>query len=215
MDRHAQPHRQAEHDEDEEGRPRLLLSFQRWQGDRRHRRDRQGASIPTRPTSREAFVCVDVKAVQDLPQTPVTLAAIKAEPKLAEMAMHETVPPVGAADHGRGMEDALQDGRTVSAADAPNRPIGDPAVFIRANTRLLPVPLVPEIVLHVGRRSGAAVEQDRRRTRRDRPAAAVLGLCLGRRPGAGALRARSSRACRRQDRASISHRVRAWWPSRR
>jgi predicted nicotinamide N-methyase len=38
----------------------------------------------------------------------------------------------------------------VNAADATTpAPIGDPAAFIIANTLLLPVPLVPEIVLHV------------------------------------------------------------------
>jgi predicted nicotinamide N-methyase len=45
------------------------------------------------------------------------------------------------------MEAALQDGRIVSAAGAKPA-IADPTAFIRANTRLLPVPLVPEIVLH-------------------------------------------------------------------
>jgi predicted nicotinamide N-methyase len=45
------------------------------------------------------------------------------------------------------MEAALQDGRIVSAAGAKPA-IADPTGFIRANTRLLPVPLVPEIVLH-------------------------------------------------------------------
>jgi len=38
----------------------------------------------------------------------------------------------------------------VSAADAAKpTAITDPVAFIRANTRLLPVPLVPEIILHV------------------------------------------------------------------
>jgi predicted nicotinamide N-methyase len=37
----------------------------------------------------------------------------------------------------------------VSAADAAIPAVGDPAVFIIANTLLLPVPLVPEIMLHV------------------------------------------------------------------
>ena len=39
---------------------------------------------PTDPSGN--FVCVDLKAVQPL-KTPVTLAAIKTEPKLAEMAL--------------------------------------------------------------------------------------------------------------------------------
>jgi predicted nicotinamide N-methyase len=47
------------------------------------------------------------------------------------------------------MEAALQDGRIVSADGAPrSATIIDPIAFIRANTRLLPVPLVPEITLH-------------------------------------------------------------------
>lgn len=37
----------------------------------------------------------------------------------------------------------------MSAADAAKPAITDPVAFIRANTRLLPVPLVPEIILHV------------------------------------------------------------------
>jgi predicted nicotinamide N-methyase len=47
------------------------------------------------------------------------------------------------------MEDRLQDGRYVIAEDAAKPTVGDPAVFILANTLLLPVPLVPEVVLHV------------------------------------------------------------------
>ncbi|WP_398484788.1 class I SAM-dependent methyltransferase [Tardiphaga sp.] len=46
------------------------------------------------------------------------------------------------------MEAALQDGRLVSTAGATPA-IADPTGFIRANTRLLPVPLLPEISLHV------------------------------------------------------------------
>ena len=39
---------------------------------------------------------------------------------------------------------------TVSAGDATRLPtVGDPAVFVLANTLLLPVPMVPEIALHV------------------------------------------------------------------
>jgi predicted RNA-binding protein with PUA-like domain len=45
------------------------------------------------------WVCVDVKAVQDLPR-PVSLAAIKAEPKLADIAIVKqsrlSVPPIAA-----------------------------------------------------------------------------------------------------------------------
>jgi predicted RNA-binding protein with PUA-like domain len=51
------------------------------------------------PTAKagEPWVCVDIKAIQPLPK-PVTLAAIKAEPKLKEIALLKqsrlSVPPV-------------------------------------------------------------------------------------------------------------------------
>ena len=54
---------------------------------------------------------VDVKAVEPLPQ-PVTLDAIKTEPKLKDMALVKYVAPVGAAGDGGGMEARLQDGRS-------------------------------------------------------------------------------------------------------
>lgn len=50
------------------------------------------------------------------------------------------------------MEDDLQAGRTVSACADASFDVSadnDPAVFIIANTLLLPVPLVPEIRLHI------------------------------------------------------------------
>jgi predicted RNA-binding protein with PUA-like domain len=55
------------------------------------------------PTAKsgEPWVCVDIKAVEPVPQ-PVTLAAIKAEGKLAEMALLKqsrlSVPPVADAE---------------------------------------------------------------------------------------------------------------------
>ena len=86
VDRCTQSHRQAEPDENEEGRPRLLLSpnvgkeivgivevF------REHHPD------PTADKG-EPWVVVDVKALEPLPQ-PVTLDAIKKEPKLKDMAL--------------------------------------------------------------------------------------------------------------------------------
>src|SRR5712675_2633113 len=51
LDRRAQPHRQAQPDEDEEGRPRLLLPFECRQGDRRRGRDR--ARALSRPDRRD------------------------------------------------------------------------------------------------------------------------------------------------------------------
>ncbi len=65
----------------------------------------------------------------------------------------------------------------------------DPARFVRRNTAIAAPPLVPELALHLAtrsRRSGG----DRGEPGRGAAAAAVLGLRLGRRPGAGALPAR-------------------------
>ena len=64
------------------------------------------------PTAKagEPWVVVDVKAVEPLPK-PVTLAAIKAEPKLKDMALvNNTRLSVQPVTDG-GMEDRLQDGR--------------------------------------------------------------------------------------------------------
>ena len=58
----------------------------------------------------EPWVVVDVKAVEPMPK-PVTLAAIKAEPKLKDMALVNIRPPVGAAGDGGRVEAGLQDGR--------------------------------------------------------------------------------------------------------
>src|SRR5262249_52292736 len=49
---------------------------------------------------------------------------------------------LGAGGHGRRMGDDLQDGRAQAS-------LSDRAAFVRDNTRLLPVPLVPEISLAV------------------------------------------------------------------
>lgn len=46
------------------------------------------------------------------------------------------------------MENHLRHGRG-AAIGAPDRPAADPAIFIRANTALLPVPLAPEIRLYL------------------------------------------------------------------
>ena len=54
-------------------------------------------------------MAVDVKAVKPLPK-PVTLATIKAEPKLKDMALVKYAAVGAAGDRGR-MEDRLQDGR--------------------------------------------------------------------------------------------------------
>ena len=50
--------------------------------------------------------CVDFKAVRDMPK-PVTLADVKAEPRLAKIVAGHLHAPVGSAGHGRGMENRL------------------------------------------------------------------------------------------------------------
>ena len=68
---------------------------------------------PTDKTGK--FVCVDIKADKPL-KTPVTMAAIKADKRLAEHGAGEIFAAVGAAGDGGGMEDRLQDGRDVAFA---------------------------------------------------------------------------------------------------
>ena len=72
---------------------------------------------PTDKTGK--FVCVDIKADKPL-KTPVTMAAIKADKKLAEHGAGEIFAAVGAAgDRGR-MEGGLQDGRDVALSSLPS-----------------------------------------------------------------------------------------------
>ena len=68
---------------------------------------------PTDKTGK--FVCVDIKADKPLP-TPVTMAAIKADKKLADDGAGEIFAAVGAAGDGGRMEARLQDGRAVGTA---------------------------------------------------------------------------------------------------
>ena len=58
------------------------------------------------------FVCVDIKADKPL-KTPVTMAAIKADKKLADYGAGEIFAAVGSAGDGGRVEDGLQDGRDV------------------------------------------------------------------------------------------------------
>ena len=77
---------------------------------------------PTDKTGK--FVCVDIKADKPL-KTPVTMAAIKADKKLADMALVKysrlSVQPV---TRGR-VEDGLQDGRAVAALYFPSPLVGE------------------------------------------------------------------------------------------
>ena len=96
---------------------------------------------PTDETGK--FGLVVIEAVEDMPK-PVTLAAIKAEPKLAELDFIEDVAPLRAAGARRGMETDLQDGRA-----------GESAVKIRA-------------ALHLPEATAPAVRSGRRRARTGR-----------------------------------------------
>ena len=67
---------------------------------------------------------------------------------------------------------------------------------------------MPEIALYLARRGAAALGEDRGGAAGDRRAAALLGLRLGRRPGARPLRPRQSQHRRRQERARRRLRLR-------
>ena len=95
---------------DEERRSRVFLSHRRRESSGRHRRDRRRAYPDPTAAKGEPWVVVDIKAVEPLPK-PVTLAAIKAEKSLKDMALVKYARLVGAAGDGRGMEGGLQDGR--------------------------------------------------------------------------------------------------------
>ncbi len=107
--------------------------------------------------------CVDVRAVRDMPR-PVSLVAIKDNPKLAKMMLvvnsRLSVQPVTCVrmerglPHGRARRKEAQ-GR-MSAAHQLRLDPGDRTsaeAFIRANTKLLRPPLVPEIALHLAEES--------------------------------------------------------------
>ena len=65
----------------------LLLSFQRRQGDRRHRRGRSASIIPIRPPRRASPGWWSTSSARRAVPKPVTLAAVKAEPRLKDMAL--------------------------------------------------------------------------------------------------------------------------------
>ena len=67
-------------------------------------------SYPDPTDADKKFLAVDVKAIEPLPK-PVTLAAIRAEPRLNEMALVKYSQAFGAAGHRRGMENRLSHGR--------------------------------------------------------------------------------------------------------
>ena len=69
--------------------------------------------------------------------------------------------------------------------------------FIRANTKLLTVPLVPEIRLHLAEESVPIWQKTRGGARRDERSAALLGVRVGWWAGAGTLSARQSHGRRR------------------
>ena len=78
----------------------FFYHYRRRDADRRHRRGDPRA-YPDPTDEKGVFVVVDVKAVKPLPK-PVTLAAVKAEPRLKDMALVKysrlSVQPVTAAE---------------------------------------------------------------------------------------------------------------------
>ena len=90
--------------------------------------------------------CVDIRAVSDVPK-PVTLKAVKDNPKLAKMAlvtsMRLSVQPV---TEDEWLEVCRMGGLRQSA-DCDGRPRS--AEFILANTTVMAPPHVPEIALHL------------------------------------------------------------------
>ncbi len=99
---------------------------------------------------------------------------------------------------------ARQDGRARGReGPALTRPMTGPyaEAFILANTKRLAPPLVPEITLHLAEESRASLAEDRGGARRDERTAALLGVRLGRRSGAGALSPRRARPRPRKARA--------------
>ena len=81
----AQPPGQDQPQGHEEGRSRLFLPHRRREGGGRHRRGDQGV-LPDPTDKTGMFGMVDLKAVKAL-KPPVTLAEIKAEPKLKGMVL--------------------------------------------------------------------------------------------------------------------------------
>ncbi len=69
----------------------------------------------------------------------------------------------------------------------PPHVTSDWRTFIRDNTKLLSPPLVPEIKLHLAEESPPDLAEDGGGVGRDEHPAAVLGVCLGRRAGPGAI----------------------------
>ena len=86
VERRAQFHRAAASQGDEKGREVFLLSHRRREAGRRHRRGHPRAYPDPTAQKGEPWVAVTTGAVEPLPK-PVTLAAIKAEPKLKDMAL--------------------------------------------------------------------------------------------------------------------------------
>ena len=92
----------------------------------------------------DTWDCVDIRAVADVPM-PVTLDAIKLDPKLKDMVLVKnsrlSVQPVTA----DGIQTHLQAGRR----EGLNPAVADRTAFIRANTAVMAPPLVPEVRLHL------------------------------------------------------------------
>ena len=113
----------------------------------------------------------------------------------------------------RGNDTEMKSARDFANTDM--HPSTDPRAFILANTRLKPVPHVPEIVLHVADESVPLWHKTEEELGAGRPAAALLGVRVGGRAGARALRARPSRRWSEAGACSTSRPAPASSPSRR
>ena len=147
--------------------------------------------------------CVDVRAVAALPK-PVTLAAVKANPMLAKHGASEEFAAFRAAGLGRGVDRGLPHGRPhhqeaqgMSAALLPGPDLTAAPIRRSLHTCQHQAACSPAGAGdHAAARRGVAADlaEDRGGARRVERAAALLGICVGRRPGVSAADPRPARA---------------------
>ena len=199
-----------QHARDEDRRPRLLLSLGR--GSRRSsaswRCRRSPIPIPKDDTGE--WKCVDVRAVAALPK-PVTLAAAKDEPEACQAWCWRRIRgfPCSRSRPRSGARSAAW------AASSPRSSRDERGTAARARSEIAPIRRSLHTCQHqaacpaagagdhAAARRGVAADlaEDRGGARRDERAAALLGVCVGRRPGAGAADPRPARARGRKARA--------------
>ena len=118
LERRAQPSRQAQHDGDEGRRAGLFLSFQRRQGDRRHRRGHASPIVPTRPTRPASSAWSTSAPSRPLPKPGDARGGQGRKAARQNGAGHQ-FPPLCSAGDGGGMGDRLQDGRPIWTSPQP------------------------------------------------------------------------------------------------